>query len=216
MNNDRKKWDRFWPALRCEQYLFYEKALVRTVFIAYNGFVVSDLLTGLVGSGLKIAGELFLVYEKRRWFRSNPDTKCCKCIAGLASVDMAVFQSKHLQTNTKSFSVVVGFSCIYGKKNFCKLIKPLERERWSNPLKFCDKIRVCSLSKPRDINLSIFQNTVRWIFWLPGTLPLSNLWRAGMLLHLSTYFPHFTLHTCTQFLFPFKIISLFFPSHLPF
>ena len=113
-----KKWDRFWPALRCEQYLFYEKALVRTVCIAYNGFVVSDLLTGLVGSGLKIAGELFLVYEKRRWFRSNPDTKCCKCIAGLASVDMAVFQSKHLQTNTKSFSVVVGFSCIYGKKTF--------------------------------------------------------------------------------------------------
>ena len=28
------------------------------------------------------------------------------CWAG--SVDMAVFQSKHLQTNTKSFSVVVG------------------------------------------------------------------------------------------------------------
>ena len=101
-------------------------------------------------------------------------------------------------------------------KNFCKLIKPLERERWSNPLKFCDKIRVCSLSKPRDINLSIFQNTVRWIFWLPGTLPLSNLWRAGMLLHLSTYFPHFTLHTCTQFLFPFKIISLFSLHIFPF
>ena len=101
-------------------------------------------------------------------------------------------------------------------KNFCKLIKPLERERWSNPLKFCDKIRVCSLSKPRDINLSIFQNTVRWIFWLPGTLPLSNFWRAGMFLHLSTYFPHFTLHTCTQFLFPFKIISLFSLHIFPF
>ena len=43
----------------------YEKALVRTVFIAYNGFAVSDLLTGLVGSGLKIAGEFFLVYEKK-------------------------------------------------------------------------------------------------------------------------------------------------------
>ena len=68
MNYDRKKWDRFWPALRCEQYPFiqkYEKALVRTVFIAYNGFAVSDLLTGLVGSGLKIAGEFFLVYEKK-------------------------------------------------------------------------------------------------------------------------------------------------------
>ena len=65
MSYDRKKWDRFWPALRCEQYPFiqkYEKALDRTVFIAYNGFAVSDLLTGLVASGLKIAGELFLVY----------------------------------------------------------------------------------------------------------------------------------------------------------
>ena len=43
----------------------YKKALVRTVFIAYNGFAVSELLTGWDGSGLKIAGEFFLVYEKK-------------------------------------------------------------------------------------------------------------------------------------------------------